>query len=297
MTHLDAAMAGFITSSQTLCVANIRERRVKSVSGRNVSSYEDSALVVQVTAESLRLLEYDPTLRLFSVKGSGWAPGDPGLSWKGRSIVTAAINASQVVLGLSGGRLALLTLGDNASFQVMHSPRDFPDEISAVSCSPLDPTKNYTMQLVVSFWGSHKVAILSLESKETYLTTVFETEKLPCLPRSLLLYNFGSGRKPKDEDYRPHLLVGGNDGSLVSYVFKDNTLRDMKIYPLGETPVSLAVCNVDGRNAVFASGGRAAVFYWDRQRLLRSSVMLKVSPIFKRVAHLINKICRIWSEE
>lgn len=91
------------------------------------------------------------------------------------------------------------------------------------------------------------------------------------------MHNFGDGRKVKDANYHPHVLVGLADGTLVSYSFKENRLKDKKLYPLGDTPVSLAVCTADGRSAVFASGSRAAVMYWDRQRLQRSTVMLKVS--------------------
>lgn len=119
ITHLDPSTTGFVTSSKTLIVSNIRERTVKSTAGRTISSYEDSALVVQVTPEGVRLLEYDPTLGMFAVKGTGWTPESAGPGWEGRSVVAAHVNASQIVLGLSSGRLVLLNLDDNAAFQIL----------------------------------------------------------------------------------------------------------------------------------------------------------------------------------
>jgi len=98
---------------------------------------------------------------------------------------------------------------------------------------------------------------------------------LTSLPRSLLLYNFGSGRKLKEADYHPHLLVGLADGTVVSFNFRDNNLQEKKIFALGTAPVSFSTCKVDGRTAIFASGSRASVLYWERQRLHQSPVMLK----------------------
>ena len=162
--------------------------------------------------------------------------------------------------------------------------RDFPDvaygplEIAAVSCAPFDTTKNFASTIAVSFWGTNCVALLSLASAESYLTSLCEVS-LPSLPRSLLLHNFGTGRNKKEPDFCPHLLVGLGDGSVVSYVFKEKErgLGDNKVFSLGTAPVSFSTCIIEGRRAVFASGSRASVLYWDRQRLHQSPVMIKVS--------------------
>lgn len=164
--------------------------------------------------------------------------------------------------------------------------RDFADatygplEIAAVSCAPFDTTKNYASTIAVSFWGTNRVALLSLATAESYLSPLCEVS-LPSLPRSLLLHNFGTGRNRKDLDFRPHLLVGLGDGSVVSYVFreKERELVDHKLFSLGTAPVSFSTCVVDGRRTVFASGSRASVLYWDRQRLQQSPVMIKVSCV------------------
>lgn len=107
------------------------------------------------------------------------------------------------------------------------------------------------------------------------MSTICEAA-LPSLARSLLLHNFGAGRKPKEADYHPHLLAGMADGTVVSFRFKEHELKDEKVFALGTTPVSLATCKVDGRTSVFASGSRASVLFWDRHRLHQSPVMLKV---------------------
>lgn len=73
-------------------------------------------------------------------------------------------------------------------------------------------------------------------------------------------------------------MVGLADGSVatLSIQLESKELKDLKIFPLGVTPVSLNVTQVDGKRMVFASGSRTAVFYWERQRLMQSVVMMKV---------------------
>ncbi|KAH9942902.1 CPSF A subunit region-domain-containing protein [Amylocystis lapponica] len=276
--RLDPSADGFVVSRPTLALSNIPKRVTTNNAGRMTSSYVDSSLVVQITPEKVNLVQYDAALGLFSSVGK-WEPSMPGQGWIGRSIVAASVNNGQFILGLSGGRLVLLSLVEGSQFQVLKY-QDFGDvsglrEISAISCAPFDRSKNFSTHIAVSFWGSNKVSILSLESAQSLLNTVCETSPLTSLPRSLLLYNFGSGRNKKEVDFQPHLLAGLADGTAVSFSLKNNELGDKKTFPLGTTPVALATCTVDGRPAVFASGSRAALLYWDRQRLHHSPVMLK----------------------
>lgn len=68
----------------------------------------------------MRLVEYDATLNGFTPFGPGWYPQKSGdASLAGRDIVAAAMSPSQFVVGLSGGRLALLNLGANDALQVV----------------------------------------------------------------------------------------------------------------------------------------------------------------------------------
>lgn len=108
------------------------------------------------------------------------------------------------------------------------------------------------------------------------MATLCEFSGLPSLPRSILLHNFGTGRSKKERDFHPHLLVGLTNGSVVSWGFTDSELKDKKLFLLGMAPVSLSTCVVDGKNAVFASGSRASILYWDKQRLANSPVTIKV---------------------
>ncbi|KAI8986077.1 CPSF A subunit region-domain-containing protein [Trametes punicea] len=274
ITNVDPSAAGFVTRVPTYALGNIPRRQTMTSGGRTISSYVDSSLVVQSTPEGVHLVEYDAALHTFSAVGQGWDPkksSETGLV--GKEVVAAAMSPSQFVVGLSGGRLALLNLGANDALQLVKS-RDFTDEICAISCTPLDSSKNYATSIAVSFWGSNKVYILSLDSPESYLSPVCEVT-LPTLPRAVLLHNFGTGVRPKDVDFHPHLLVGLADGNVVTYAFRDGELQDRKASSLGNAPASLSVCSIDGRTVVFASGARASVLYWDRQRVRPSPVGVK----------------------
>ena len=105
--------AGF-DPSPTLAASNVA-RRLRNPAGR--TSYEDSSLVVQVTEKRVLLLEYDEVLRTHSVLTS-WSPENVGGEWAERTIVAAALNPSQFVLGLSRKRLVLLNLDENNKFQI-----------------------------------------------------------------------------------------------------------------------------------------------------------------------------------
>lgn len=158
---------------------------------------------------------------------------------------------------------------------LLHRTRDFPDEICAISCTPFDPSKNYATHIAVSFWSSNKIAVLSLDSPASYLGPICEVS-LPTLPRSILLHNFGTGARPKDADFRPHLLAGLADGSVATFALRDGELHDGKVSSLGNAPASLSLCAVDGRTVVLAGGARSNVLYWDRQRIRPSPVGVKV---------------------
>jgi len=118
LSVIPAQTAGF-DPSPTLAALNIA-RRLKNVAGR--TSYEDSSLVVQVTEKGVFLLEYDDVLQAHSVLTS-WIPDKLGGEWAERTIVAAALNPSQFVLGLSRKRLVLLNLDENKKFQIFRYSR------------------------------------------------------------------------------------------------------------------------------------------------------------------------------
>jgi DNA damage-binding protein 1 len=157
-------------------------------------------------------------------------------------------------------------------------------EISAVSCTPPDPSKNFTHYIAASFWGSNCVKLFSPVAN---LDSICEKRSLPALPRSLLLHNFGQSTNTKDHDYHPHLLVGLTDGTVVSYALKSENegfeLVDQNIFSLGDLPVFLSACQVDSRKTVFACGSRASILFWERETLRHSPVFLKVCRILTQI--------------
>lgn len=272
---------GFETSTRTLVAANIMRRN--RVAGS--STYEDSSLVIQVVPLGLLLLEYDIGSGEFTRKGGLWTldkfadPNCPHLqqSFLGQEIVAADVNASQVVIALSY-RCVLQICVDGEGF-VKQRSRQFTDEVSAVSCVPLDPSKAFTNQFAVSFWKSNHVQIVRL-ARDANLSDLCRSPDLPTGPRSLLLHTFVSNEGEKQK--HPHLLVGMMDGSVVSFVYKDNALVDMKTISIGTLPVSLHPVVIEGRNAVVACGSRISVLCWEKERLVASPLMIKVSASVHR---------------
>lgn len=159
-------------------------------------------------------------------------------------------------------------------------------EISAISCTPLNPSKNFTNYIAVSFWGSNQVKLFS--PKGGSLSVICQTSALRALPRSLLLYNFGKDANSKAPDYHPHLLIGLADGTAISYSWRNNELSDPKTIPLGDVPVFLNAYQVDGRKALFACGSRASILFWDRDTLRHSPVILKACILFHCIVLLIS---------
>lgn len=83
-----------------------------------MSSYVDGSLVVQVTKSGVRMFEYDMTLGIYSKVGEEWNPSHEYFKWGDREIVAASLNASQFVVGLSGGKLVLMN-ATGTSFNVL----------------------------------------------------------------------------------------------------------------------------------------------------------------------------------
>ncbi|KAI0695725.1 CPSF A subunit region-domain-containing protein [Cytidiella melzeri] len=272
LMRIDPESTALITDQPTFALANI-PRRVQRVSSTgSISAYSDSAYIVQVTPNCVNLVEYDATVRAYNRVGERWTP-DQGSTRHGCEIVAASLNASQFIVALRGGTLVYLNLGFNGQLSVVKS-REFPgQEISAINCTPFDPTKMFSSYIALSFWDSNDVQIISLKDGNLDIHCI--SPPLPALPCSIVLHNFGTGANTKHADFRPSVVVGLADGSVATMSLQDNQLRDLKLFMLGAMPVSLSTTEVDGKRTVFASGSRAAVFYWEKQRIKQSSVMAK----------------------
>ncbi|PFH53878.1 hypothetical protein AMATHDRAFT_72908 [Amanita thiersii Skay4041] len=261
------SLSGLHSDTPTLAFANVA-RRVKV--GNSPATYQNSPLAVQVTPRGVFLLQLDSVLGAYN-EVSRWVPeGTAGFDQRG--IVAASINASQVVVGIGGGRLVAFSITEKNDFRMI-ALREGLSEISAVSCTPLDPTRCFTNHIVVSYWGRNIVEIF--QPTANGFVSLCKTSSLPYLIRSLLLYNFGSGTSPKSDEHYPHLLVGLDDGSLVTFVWKEKELKEKKLVSLGHAPVILAPCTVDGKKTVLAAGNRATLVSFDKKRLQFSPVSLK----------------------
>jgi DNA damage-binding protein 1 len=77
-------------------------------------------------------------------------------------------------------------------------------------------------------------------------------------------------------DNCPYLLAGLSDGTVATFAFRNKKFQEEKITSLGDSPVSLTACEVEGRRTVFACGSRVSIFCWEKKRLHQSSLLLKV---------------------
>ena len=172
-----------------------------------------------------------------------------------------------------------------------HSPREvaaehdplprektFDDEISCLSCLPVDPAKPYAPQVLVGFWGSNRVQILSVIDSSNPFKHICSSEPYSSVPRSVLLHNFGTSHDRNLPDYRPHLMVGLADGTAVSQAYNalEYKLQPPNVSTLGGAAVHLTPYDIDGRRCVFACGNIGEVYYWNNTRLQRSPISLKV---------------------
>ncbi|KAF5382718.1 hypothetical protein D9615_002834 [Tricholomella constricta] len=256
--------SGLITNLPTLAFGNV-SRRVIGASG--IASYVNSQQVVQVTRKEVLLLECDIASGSYQ-QLTKWAFND------GLEVTAASVNPSQVILASRGGRLVALGMTDDNQFRVVVEgpPAVLPD-ISAISCTPLDPTICFSNYITVAYWGTNIIEIFVLDKKG--FVSISKSAPLPALVRSVLLHSFGSDHSAKGEDFHPHLLAGLGDGSVVYFPWKNKQLNDKKVISLGHAPVSLSMCLVDGKRTVFAAGNRATVLTWEKKRIHSSPIMLK----------------------
>lgn len=106
-------VSGLVTNRPTLALANVM-RRLPGMSG--TSAYGDSSFVVQVTPAGISVLEMDPELGTTSFVGS--LVLEETATWKGKRVVAASINASQVVIALEGGVIASFSLNEHGHLQM-----------------------------------------------------------------------------------------------------------------------------------------------------------------------------------
>ena len=120
VSRVAPASISFALNLPTLALSNVL-RRYRNEAG--VMSYDDSSsLVIQVTQESLLVLEFDFSTLEYTQTGDIWTPkqllGAPDLYVNAQTkIVAASINPSQFLLALTGGVIVLLNLNENCKLQ------------------------------------------------------------------------------------------------------------------------------------------------------------------------------------
>ena len=142
----------------------------------------------------------------------------------------------------------------------------YSDEISAISISPQSRTSKFSKYVTLGFWRTNTVKVFSLPT-----FTLIHQLSMPHLPRSLLLYDFGDRSSP-----HTYLIVSLANGKVVLYPFSKDALGERKEALLSDCPLSLSKCEVNGQTALLASGTRSALFYWAKETLNHSAVLIKV---------------------
>ena len=150
-------------------------------------------------------------------------------------------------------------------------------EVSAISCLPAKDGNLTTTQIAVSYWSTNRVEVLYIgkdpKTRLSRLSRQHISDPLPALVRSVQFFEFDMSEK--------YLICGLADGTFAHFAW-NTTLRrleDKKIMALGNAPVHLSVCEVDGKKAIFAAGTRSAVIALDKKKLSHSPVMLKVGSV------------------
>lgn len=158
--------------------------------------------------------------------------------------------------------------------------RPFNGDISALCCTPQFDIG------AIGFWNSDRLELVSLvPSPSNPLSTRASVNMgVSARAHSILLHKFD----PTSNEMQ--LLVGLTNGTLLAYTVSPVdrkapglVLRDRKIFTLGSMPVKVMNITVDGQSTLLAAGSRSAVFFWERNRLKSSPVMLNVCTLFTRI--------------
>ncbi|KAJ7202805.1 mono-functional DNA-alkylating methyl methanesulfonate N-term-domain-containing protein [Mycena pura] len=259
---------------RTLAARNVQRVIVHEANHRTKApervEYSDTPLVVQVTSDGAYLLEFEMETFNEVVKFDVTKRGHQDQTLQ---VVAADINPSQVVLALNNGNLLCLEVsGANKTLSLRRQSDTILGhrEVSALSCTPLDPMASASEFVVVAYWQTKTIEILE-QAKDRFVS-VRKSAPLRAVVRSLLLYDFGTA-----DNTRPYLLAGLGDGSFAYFTWNehDRFLGEPKLMSLGNLPVSFTPCSVDGKKVLFAAGSRAMVLSWEQDHIHSSPVMLK----------------------
>ncbi|PPR07110.1 hypothetical protein CVT24_010946 [Panaeolus cyanescens] len=262
-----SSIGGLVTNEPTLAFSNVYRR----VNG----TYQNSSLVIQVIPTAALMLEWDTTVGTY-IERDRWDVKKT--STGATEFVLADINDSQVVLATDGGTITVLCVEANSTVfhKTLTSRTD--SELSAISISTASAT-HFSQYVSVASWHGKRIQIYRIDAAKRELEPLIsaKTPNLPSTVRSLLLFNFGTGEKMKDPHFHPYLVAGLADGSVATMLWRPSTktLSDLKLISLGNAPMILTPCTVDGKKTVLASGDRSTILFLEKNRLANSSLMLK----------------------
>lgn len=158
-------------------------------------------------------------------------------------------------------------------------PTNGAPRISSVTVNPMVSSKNFSLYVAVAFFGSHEIKICVFQ-------TLQEKDKVvvPQLPCSLRFHDFGT----ETGTPKPYFIAGLVDGSVAVIPFDGNKLGNMRIVSLGDQPIYLTPCFLQGKEALMATGRRSSVLHWAKDSLQHSPVLMKVCFVQLRLSLIDN---------
>lgn len=272
-------MGGFISQEPTLCCANVLGNAF-----------------VQVTPSTVRLIKGSKDGSSYTVLHS-WSPSPNANSHGTTSICCAAVNPTQVVVGLTLGLLVYLKLSGAKITQV--GKRQLENEASCIDISPLGTGTMEAAFCALGTWTDVAVRLFALPSLEDVDVKQIEggkyfihyiilfcipilTKFVDVVPRSILMAQMNSS---------VFLMTGLGDGHMASYNMDPSSgkLSVAKKFTIGAQQVRLHQLWQDGKVVVFACADHPTVIHADGDHLRFANVNIKVTQIctvYLSIAHL-----------
>eukprot|EP00300_Choanocystis_sp_HF-7_P006534 c14763_g1_i1.p1 GENE.c14763_g1_i1~~c14763_g1_i1.p1 ORF type:complete len:1112 (+),score=311.81 c14763_g1_i1:32-3367(+) len=213
--------------------------------------------VIQITTSAVRLLNEEFALvaawpNTDSDNDNNNNNNQSGLVDENQSIVAAAANSEQIVVGLGGGNIILLGVSKGNLTQLAAACLEHE-----VACVDISPTFHNTSEVVaVGMWSDMSVRLYRIPSFELLHKEILGN----ILPRSVSMASLG------DCSY---LFCGLGDGHLTQFTMDSSyTLANRKSTALGTQPIQLSSFKLGGVQQVFAAGDRPAAIRSQRNKVV-----------------------------
>ncbi|EPQ28698.1 uncharacterized protein PFL1_04001 [Pseudozyma flocculosa PF-1] len=245
----------------------------------------------QAAATTTRFVVVDRAgIRLYALqngqvaKVSEWLPTTDGSA---TAITNAAVNEQgQVLVGLKDHSLVYVEAGGDDHGIREVSRTALQNEVACMDISPLQPSRP-AAHCAIAMWGSMSAQILSLPALKPVGQSAFASERLPSLPRSIVIHRFGDVAEdtqgtPSSPAGPAYLLIGLGDGTLLTYrlglpdadSYSDTVgVYDQKAVSLGTRALRLdKVQTSEGLLAVSVAGERPTIVFADARRFSFSAI-------------------------